>query len=210
MRGPRMIIATTTDRGTDEDSESAGRVTRSITDNYMHRPSVENRAMHALSTMANNDLAMMGLNGGDRHEEPVMCDAAFVFINRKQARFLVAGASCAYHFEKGELAHRSLPGETSPIGIGPRFEPRMEPVFELNKEENAFLVASPSLARAVTDEQVTEALRASKTPEEWMEGLKRLAGDDTQFCAITCFLPLGKPPLKGLLSRMRTRRPQEH
>lgn len=197
MRGQRMIIATTTDRGTDEDSESASRVTRSIADNYLRRPSVEDRAIHALSTMANNDLSMMGLNG----DEPPLCDAAFVFVNRKQARFLVSGGAAAYHFAGGKLAHRSLPGEASIIGMGPRYTPRLEPGFELKKEENAFLTASPSFVRAVSDEAVGEALRASSTPEEWMDRLQELAGHDVQFCAITAFLPLGKPKFLGILRK---------
>ena len=49
-----MIIATTTEYDTDEDTEVASRVTRSIFDNYMRRPSVEDRAIHTIAVMANN------------------------------------------------------------------------------------------------------------------------------------------------------------
>ena len=193
-----MIIATTTDRGTDEDSETAGRITRSMVDNFMRRPSTEDRAVHALSTMANNDLCMMSLND----ERPPLCDAAFIFIDRNKARFFISGSSAAYHFENGKLAHRSDPADADIIGSGPRFRPRMEPAFELNQVENAFLAASASLAHAVTDEALEESLRASASPEEWMERLKELAGPDMQFCAITAFPPIIKHSrLKGLFTR---------
>jgi len=193
-----MIIATTTDRGTDEDSETAGRITRSMVDNFMRRPSTEDRAVHALSTMANNDLCMMSLND----ERPPLCDAAFIFIDRNKARFFISGSSAAYHFENGKLAHRSDPADADIIGSGPHFRPRMEPAFELNQVENAFLTASASLAHAVTDEALEESLRASASPEEWMERLKELAGPDMQFCAITAFPPIIKHSrLKGLFTR---------
>ena len=52
MKGPRMIIATTTERGTDEDTENGSRVTRSIIDNFMRRPSLEDRAVTTIYTFA--------------------------------------------------------------------------------------------------------------------------------------------------------------
>ena len=197
-KGPRMIIATTTDHGTDEDSETAGRVARSMADNFLRRPSVDDKPVMTLAVMANNDLSMMGLND----EMPPLCDAAFIFVDRNRARFLIAGGAAAWHFEEGKLAHRSDPEETDAIGSGPRFRPRIEPDFELKQGENAFLAASPSLAHTLSDEQIEEALRASTTPEEWMEKLKELAGPDVQFCAITTFPPMIKHSrLKGLFTR---------
>lgn len=193
-----MIIATTTERGTDEDTESSSRVTRSIVDNYMHRPSVDDRAVRALATMANNDLTMMSVED----EEPPLCDASFIFISHNKARFLLSGDSVAYHFEDGRLVHRSR-SEGAPImGSGPHYNPRMEDVFDIGQNKNAFLSASPALARAVSDQQIEEALRASESPKDWMSKLEKLAGDDTQFCAITFFLPQGKQSrLRDFLDR---------
>ena len=198
MKGPRMIIATTTDRGTDEDCETAGRVARAMTDNFLRRPFVDEKPIFTLATMANNDLCMMSLND----ERPPLCDAAFIFVDRNRARFLISGSSAAYHFEGGKLAHRSDPTDADIIGSGPRYRPRIEPDFELEQTENAFLAASASLAKAVSDEALEESLRASSTPEEWMERLKELVGPDVQFCAITVFPPMAKHSrLKGLFTR---------
>ena len=52
VRGPRMTIATTTEYGVDEDSEYSSRVTRSVIDNYMKRPSLADRAIGTIATMA--------------------------------------------------------------------------------------------------------------------------------------------------------------
>ena len=194
-----MIIATTTDYGCDEDSDSCGRVTRTLIDNFMRRPSVEDRAITALTTIANNDLAMLSTAG----DHQPMCDAAFCLVDRNRCRFFISGSSAAYHFEGGTLAHRSLPGEADVLGSGPRFSPRLEESFELHTGENAFLCASPALPKAVTDDQVGEALRESKTPEEWMDRLKELAAG-IQFCAVTAFLPNAKHSvLKTLMGGMR-------
>lgn len=199
-----MIIATTTDYGCDEDSESCGRVTRTLIDNFMRRPSVEDRAINALATIANNDLSMLSTSA----EHQPMCDAAFVMVDRRRVRFLISGTSVAYHFEGGLLAHRSLPGEADVLGSGPRYAPRLEEPFDLRQVDNAFLTASPAFARCVTDEQVGSALRESKTPEEWMERLRALAGD-VQFCAVAAFPPKNTHSLlqvlKGGMHRDRNR-----
>ena len=194
-----MIIATTTEQGTNEDTEAASRVTRSIADNYLRRPSIEDRAVHMLATMANNDLSMIS----QRDEEPSRCDGAYVFVNHNKARFLTAGDSVAYHFVGGELDHRSDEGVADSFGIGPRYEPNIGPIFELQLAENAFLTASGSLAAAVSAEAICEALRASGTPENWMEQLTLLAGPETQFCAVATFLPVKKHSrLRALISRV--------
>lgn len=186
-----MIIATTTEAGTDEDTEAAGRVTRQIIDSFLKRPSLSDHAINAVAAMANNDLSMMNLDG----ELPIGCDASFIFLERNQARFLVAGNAAAWHFENGRLAHRSEAGTAPLIGTGPHYKPRLEPVFALNREENAFLVASPTLAASLKDADLEEALNKSKSPEEWMEQLKTMVGLDKQFCAISVFLPVAKPSL---------------
>lgn len=197
MKGRRMIIATTSEYGTDEDTEITSRVTRSIIDNFLKRPSLDDQAIRTIAVMANNDLAMMRSDS----EGHLLCDAAFVFLDRNKARFLVSGRAAAYHFENGKLVRRTSAEEADIIGSGMRYEPHVEPVFELKQEQNAFLVTSPALAQAASDEQLAEALKASKTPEEWMEKLRALAGDK-EFCAITAFLPVSRPgPLEKLLGK---------
>ena len=194
-----MIIATTTDHDTDEDTEAASRVTRSVIDNFMRRPSIEDQAMRVILTMANNDLNMMKTGA----EESILCDAAFIFMNRNRVRFLISGRSFALHFENGKLVHRSDAREASVIGYGPRFEPRLEEAFELHQEKNAFLAASGALHESLSDEEIEAALNRSETPEEWMEQLKTMAGDDRQFCAVTSFLPVAKPfRLRSLFVRV--------
>lgn len=199
MKGQRMIIATTTEYGTDEDTELCGRLTRSFIDSYMRRPSVEDRAVRTISAMAGNDVAMIRAED----HRPVLFDSAFVMLNRNVCRFLVSGRSAAYHFEEGKLAHRSDPMEAPAIGSGPRFEPRLEPAFQLNPVQNAFLTASRSLSDRVSDSEIEEALRQSQSPEEWMERLRSLAGPEKEFCAVTAFLPVAKPSILGSLLRPR-------
>lgn len=200
MKGQRMIIATTTEYGTDEDTEICSRLTRSFVDSYMRRPSVEDRAIRKISVMAGNDVAMIRAN--DR--EPLLFDAAFVMLNRNICRFLVSGCAASYHFEEGRLAHRSDPSEAPAIGSGPRYEPRLEPAFELKPVQNAFLTASRSLSDRVSDKDIEEALRQSQSPEEWMERLISLAGPEKEFCAVTAFLPVAKPSILGGLFRPKT------
>ncbi|MDO5131787.1 MAG: hypothetical protein Q4D81_02255 [Eubacteriales bacterium] len=191
-----MIIATTTEYGTDEDTETCSRITRSVIDNYMHRPSVEDRAIRKISTMAGNDISMIQAGA----QNSILFDAAFVMINRNICRFLISGRAACYHFEDGKLAHRSDPSEAPALGSGLRYEPRLEPSFQLNPVKNAFLTASRSLSDRVTDQDIEEALRQSASPEEWMERLQALSGPEKQFCAITAFLPMAKPSLlEGLL-----------
>ena len=185
-----MIIATITEYGTDADSELAGRVLRSAADSFMRRPSVEDKAIRMISIMANNDLNMMcGMDDGAR------CDGALVFLEGNRARFLMSGSAAAYHFEEGQLAHRSKAQEVSCIGSGVRYEPYMEPVFELKPGRNAFLTASRGLAEAVGDREIEQALKASETPEQWMNCIRELAGPEREFCAVAAFLPDRRPPL---------------
>jgi len=193
-----MTIATTTEYGVDEDSEYSSRVTRSIIDNYMKRPSLVDQAISTIATMANNDLMMM--KGGN--EATQMFDAAFAFIDQGRVRFLISGGSAAYHFEDGRLLHRSDPGEASLIGSGVRYTPRLEPPFEMGKGKTVILTASRCLATTVSDEALEESLKGAETPEDWMERLKALVGKDKQFCAIAAFLPTEKPSmLKAMLRR---------
>ncbi|MBQ6324644.1 MAG: hypothetical protein IJI26_01085 [Clostridia bacterium] len=193
-----MTIATTTEYGVDEDSEYSSRVTRSVIDNYMKRPSLADRAIGTIATMANNDLMMM--QGGT--EAAQMFDAAFAFIDQGRVRFFISGGSAAYHFEDGKLLHRSDPSEASLIGSGVRYTPRLEPAFEMGKGKTVILTASRCLAATVSDEALEESLKGAETPEDWMERLKALVGQDKQFCAIAAFLPTEKPSmLKAMLRR---------
>ena len=185
-----MIIATITEYGTDEDSELSSRVLRSVADSFLRRPSVEDKPVRMIAIMASNDLNMM--RGMD---DPPRCDGALVLLDGNKARFLMSGLAAAYHFEEGRLAHRSKPEEVSCIGSGVRYEPYMEPVFELKPGRNAFLTASRGLAGALDDRAVEEALKASETPEQWMERLAALAGPERAFCAVAAFLPDRRPPL---------------
>lgn len=190
-----MTIATTTEYGTDEDTEIGSRVTRSIIDNYMRRPSLKDMAITTIASMASNDLSMM--RAGEDRSAPV--DAAFVFIDRNHARFLISGRSAAYHFEDGKLLHRSDPKEASVMGQSPRYQPRLEEGFELKPVKNAFLAASPALAAAISDEALEASLEGMESPEVWMEKLKALVGPDKQFCAIAAFLPLSRPSLLSMV-----------
>lgn len=183
-----MTIATTTEYGTDEDTESGSRITRSIFDNFMRRPSVMDEAIQAIAAMANNDQLMMRADEDERQ----LFDAAFVFLDRGQARFLISGCAAAYYFDDGALAQRSDPAEAPAFGAGPKYEARLEPVFSVDSEKPAFLAASRTLA-AVPDADIERALCESSTPAEWMEKLKALVGEDKQFCAVTAFLPPEKP-----------------
>lgn len=192
-----MTIATTTEYGVDEDSEYSSRVTRSIIDNFMKRPSLEDRAIRTIATMANNDLMM--LRG--ENETPPTFDAAFAFINQGQARFLISGGSAAYHFVDGKLIHRSAPGEAELIGSGTRYNPRMEAPFEIGQGKIVFLTASRCLAAAVSDEALEESLVGVENPESWMERLKALVGEEKQFCTIAAFLPSQRPPLLKAMMR---------
>ena len=195
-----MIIATTSEHDTEEDTEVGSRVTRSICDNFMRRPSLEDHAITAISTMASNDLAM--LRSVD--DQLIMCDAAFVFMDRNRARFLTSGSSAAFHFEEGKLAHRSEPGESPVIGSGPRYKPRLEPVFQLNNAKNVFLAVSKTMAEALTVEAMEETLNQSENPEDWMQRLEALVGEDKQFCAIAAFLPQTSPSFfRSLFNRVR-------
>lgn len=196
MKGQRMIIATTTEYGTDEDTEMGSRVTRSVFDNYMRRPSLKDQAIHTIASMANNDQLMMG-SGEDG---PLLYDAAFIFMDRGQARFLISGRAAAYCFEDGHLTHRSDPAEASIIGNGAAYVPRLEEAFELKKGKLAFLAASRSLA-AVPDGEIERALLAADSPETWMDGLRALVGADRQFCAVTVFPPPSKPALPWGMGR---------
>lgn len=197
-----MIIATTTEYGTDEDTETCGRLTRSIMDSYMRRPSVEDHAVRKIVVMAGNDASMIQAGS----HKPPMYDAALILINRNFCRFLISGSAASYHFEEGTLAHRSDPAEASVIGSGPRYEPRLEPAFQLRPAKNAFLTASRSFAQRVSDQDIEQALQQSQSPEEWMERLKALAGPDTHFCAVAAFLPMAKPSfLDGLGGLLRHR-----
>lgn len=197
MKGPMMIAATTTDHDTDEDSEAGSRVTRSIIDHFVRRPSLEDRALEALSVMANNDLIMLGHD----MEKPMLIDTACIFANKGQGRFLISGSSAVFHFEEGRLARRSSPQTASVIGMGSQYRPALDPPFELRNVDTAFLAASGGLVEAVSEEQIRQALNDSKTPEEWMNRLIELAGD-REFCAITVFLP---PKKASFLSRLRGR-----
>lgn len=193
-----MIIATTTEQGTEEDTETTSRVTRSMFDNFMRRPSIEDQAIRTIASMANNDLSMMN----PENDDAVLCDAAFVFLDRNKARFLISGKSAAWHFEDGKLKNRSSRDAAPQIGSGRYYEPHLEPVFELKQGKNAILAASQTLAEQVSDEEIEKALNESASPEEWMERLVNLVGEDKQFCAITAFLPSEKPSLlKSLFHR---------
>lgn len=204
MKGPRMIIATTTEHGTDEDTEIGSRVTRSIADNFLRRPSLEDHALTTIATMANNDLIM--LDSGQ--DSPILFDAAFVLIDKDHVRFLIAGGSSAFYFEDGELKKRSERQDNALFGLGPRYKPVLEPGFRIQGEKIAFLTASEGLTQAVSDKQITEALLESESPEDWMNRLIRLAGDK-EFCAITAFLPPMKSfAIKNLMNRCR--KPRKH
>lgn len=193
-----MTIATTTEYGTDEDTEYSSRVTRSIIDNYMKRPSLEDRAISTIATMANNDLRMLG----DGNDAPQTFDAAFAFIDRGRARFLISGGSAAYHFEDGKLIHRSEASEASLIGSGPRYIPRLEEPFEIGQGKTAILTASRCFAATLSNEAIEESLKGVESPGDWMERLKALVGPDRQFCAIAAFLPPTKPSMfKAMMRR---------
>lgn len=191
MKGPRMIIATTTDQATEEDTEVSSRVTRSMFDNFMRRPSLEDQAILTIASMANNDLAMMRSIDSDQ----ILCEAAFVFIDQSRYRFLISGQSAAWHFENGRIVHRSNAEKAPVIGAGVHYTARLEPIFELGQEKNAFLTASRTLAENLTDDDLEETLQASETPEEWMQHLVEKVGPQKQFCAITAFLPNEKPSI---------------
>ena len=186
-----MIIATTTESATEEVSEISSRVTRSIFDNFMRRPSLEDMAIRTIASMANNDLSMMQT----RDDDSVLCDAAIVFLDKNRARFFISGSSAAWHFENGKLKNRSSREKATTIGYGRIYEPHIEPVFELKQGKNAILVASQTLAEKVSDEDIEKALNESGSPEEWMDRLKKLVGPDREFCAVTAFLPSEKPSL---------------
>lgn len=193
-----MTIATTTEYGVDEDSEYASRVTRSIIDCFMKRPSLEDHAIRTIACMANNDLLM--LRAGE--ENPLTFDAAFAFIDQGRMRFLISGCAAAYHFEEGRLVHRSDPGEASAIGTGVRYQPRLEAPFEIGRGKNVILTASRCLAGTVPDAALEESLRGTEDPEAWMERLKALVGPGRQFCAVAAFLPTERPSmLKTMLRR---------
>lgn len=191
-----MIIGTTTDQQSEEDTEVASRVTRSVFDNFMKRPSLSDQAISTIASMANNDLSMM--RGED---DSVACDAAFVFLDKEGVRFLISGRAAAWHFEEGKMKHRSQPEMAPTIGGGLSYKARLEPAFELKEGKNAFLVASRSVDELLTDSELEELLNASSTPEEWMDLIIEKIGPDRQFCAITAFLPEEKPSfIQGLFS----------
>ena len=199
MKNQRMIIATTTEYMTDEDTELCGRLTRAVIDNYMRRPSLEDHAIRKIASMAGNDIAMIQ-TGNDRI---CMFDAAFIMIKNNFCRFLISGRAAAYHFEDGILAHRSDPAEASVIGSGPRYEPRLEAGFQLEPVRNAFLAASRTLMDSVSEEQIEQALRQSQSPDEWMDRLITMVGPEKQFCAVTAFLPLAKPSILDGILKLR-------
>ena len=196
MKDRRMIIATITEYGSDEDTEIGSRVLRSMADSYMRRPAVADEPMRMISVMANNDLALMRDTG-----ERIECDAAVAFLYGSKARFFLSGAAAAYHFEQGRLAHRTRREEGSVIGRAIRFEPTLEEAFTLKPGKNAILTASPGLGRSVSDRALEEALNESETPEEWMHHIEGLLAPDTRFCAVAAFLPDEKPSLLRKLLR---------
>lgn len=151
--------------------------------------------MIAIAGMANNDLIVMNMQG----EASTLCEGAFVFVNHNKGRFLISGVAAAYHFENGKIVHRSAPGEAPPFGASYHYSPRLEPTFELGKAEHAFLTLSRSLAIRIGDEELEGSLVGVETAEQWMQHLTELAGHETQFCAVTAFLPPARP---GLLKRI--------
>ena len=158
-RGPRMIIATTTEQGTEEDTETTSRVTRSMFDNFMRRPSIEDQAIRTIASMANNDLSMMN----PENDDAVLCDAAFVFLDRNKARFLISGKSAAWHFEDGKLKNRSSRDAAPQIGSGRYYEPHLEPVFELKQGKNAILAASQTLEARWSEAELKHTATAPLT-----------------------------------------------
>lgn len=184
-----MIIVTTTDFKTDEDSELASKATKIAIDSFLKRPGLDDKAMRAVADFANNGVFME--NGGqeDKNEEKPLCAMAGLFSIDGHARWIACGGAMVFHFEDGKLARHSAAKETPPLGVGPRYFLELEDTFELTAEKNAFLVCSRELALQTTPEMLEKTLENSKTPEEWVKNILAEVDTKRQFCLNVLFLP---------------------
>lgn len=206
-RGPQMICVTATESSTDEDCEAAGRVTKTLIDHYMRRPSLEDRVMDILLKECNKSLYVPG-----NTDSFGCCDMAALLLLEGEARWLVSGTSRVYYFFDGKLAGGSGGSAYPLLGQRLSYNPILDPSVRLREGDNVFLLASRKLSETVSVPELEETLAGSSDAADWMEKLISRAGADTQFCATTVFLkPRGPQSIfqrlyRAILERMAPER----
>lgn len=192
-----MICVTATESGTDEDCEAGGRITKTLIDHYMRRPSLEDRVLTILAKECSKSLYVPG------NTDPFgCCDMAALLLLEGEARWLISGTSRVWYFFERKLAGGSGDRAYPLLGQRMAYDPVLDPPVRLREGDNAFLLASRKLAETVSVSAMEEALAASADAAEWMEKLIALAGTETQFCATTVFLkPMGPQTLLQKLRR---------
>lgn len=182
-RGPQMICVTATESGTDEDCEAAGRITKTLIDHYMRRPSLEDRVMSILAKECNKSLYVPG-----NMDSFGCCDMAALLLLEGEARWLVSGTSRVWYFFDGKLVGGSGDSAYPLLGQRMAYDPMLDPPLRLREGNNVFLLASRKLAETVSVPELEETLAESSNAVDWMERLISRAGADTQFCATTVFI----------------------
>lgn len=178
-----MICVTATESGTDEDCEAGGRITKTLIDHYMRRPSLDDRVMDILAKECNKSLYVPGST-----DSLSCCDMAALLMLEGEARWLVSGTSRIYYFFNRKLAGGSGDSPYPLLGQRMAYDPILDPPIRLQEGDNAFLLASRKLTETVSVPEMEEMLAESSDAADWMERLTSRAGKDIQFCATTVFV----------------------
>lgn len=181
-----MIAATISDYLTDEDSENAGLVARMLTESYMRKPSLEDKAMRGIMEFVGS--RFFAEIADDRNQDS-LCAFAVVFMFRGKARWVTGGGSMVYHFEDGQLVRYSQCIDAPPLGEKEQYEVELEDGFQLSGGKNAFLLCSKEMAKQTPPELLERTLQNSQTPEQWLQNIVAEIGEARQFCANAVFLP---------------------
>ncbi len=195
MKGPMMICVSATQKGTNEDSSSAGVLADIVTQLYVKRPSIEDKAISFITDAANKGLYMI-----HDKDKPFCCDAVMLFMMKDRFRYVISGDSHIYCFVDGVLNNVSDNRDYPLIGSRLDYKAYISEPFEAKQGENAFLLCSDKLTSLVSTETMEKTLADSISAEDWLYKLVDAAGSEAHFCAAAIILkPKQGRILSGLL-----------
>ncbi len=164
----------------------AAKIGKTFVESYMRRPSLKDEAYQKMTEFAHNELAAL-----QTPAYPASCHLAMLTTQGNQFRWQTLGDVRIYHFVNGQIM-RSNEGIGIPLGEkGEKKRPDGIEATDFSQGENSFLLCSGSLARALRESEMENALSLSDNAEEWMNRLRALYEDRASepVAILTAFIP---------------------